>query len=286
LTKPIRITVIGADNRGDDAPTVQDLLSQVQDQVDILREVEEAISSDGTGEIVWRVTDVTKNSPITFEITPYPQTYGMDIQSRANDVVAATANGLQTLAEGGERPPHFTDKVLKKVGNLNRRVTNGLSGSRVDFSDYNNSPVYEVDHNSANNTVKKLAGILTPLHRPHREIGSVEGYIKTVGRDGFGRPILTLTTRVDGNDIKCVSSEGGLDKIGHLEVGKVIRGMRIRAHGLLLYKSPELLERIEVERVELFERKNGLPDLQDLVDPEFTGGIEAVEFIRMRRDDA
>ncbi len=122
--------------------------------------------------------------------------------------------------------------------------------------------------------------------RPHREIGSVEGYIKTVGRDGFGRPVLTLTTRVDGNDIKCVSSDGGLDKIGHLEVGKVIRGMRIRAHGLLLYKSPELLERVEVERVEMFEQKDSLPELQELIDPEFTGGIEAVEYIRMRRDNA
>jgi len=117
----------------------------------------------------------------------------------------------------------------------------------------------------------------------HREIGSVEGYIKTVGRDGFGRPILTLTTRVDSNDIKCVSSDGGLDKIGHLEVSKVIQGLRIRAHGLLLYKSPELLERVEVERVEVFEHEDKLPRLRELIDHEFTGGIEGVEFIRLRR---
>lgn len=286
MTKPIRITVKGTDNRGDDAPTVQDLLSQVQDQVDILNEVDRAISGDGAGEIVWRVTDVTKNSPITFEITPYPKTHGMDIQSRASEVVATTANGFRMLAERSERPVHFTDKVLKKVVALNKRVTNGLSGSKADFSAYIKSPNYEVNHNSAVKVVKRVDEILTPPHRPHRELGSVEGYIKTVGRDGFGRPVITLTTRIDGSDIKCVSRDGGLDKIIHLEVGKVIRGMRIRAHGILLYKSPELLERIEVERVETFDVEADLPEFQDLIDQGFSGDLDSVEYIRMGRDYA
>lgn len=286
MTKPIKITVRGTDNRGDDAPTVQDLLSQVQDQVDILKAVEEAISGDGKEKIVWRVTDVTKNSPITFEITPYPKNHGMDIQSRANDVIAATAKGLQTLMVQGERPLHFTDVVLKKIENINNRVTNGLAGSTVDFSEYEDAPQYELTHTTAAKTVKKIAEIRVPAHRPHREIGSVEGYIKTVGRDGFGRPVLTMATRIDGTDLKCVSSDGGLDRIGHLEVGAVIRGMRVRVHGLLYFKSPEALDRIEVERVELFEKTDDLPAIQDLIDPEFTGGLEAVEFMRLRRDDA
>ncbi len=131
MAKPIRIIVKGTSNRGDDAPTVKDLLSQIQDHVEILEEVEGAISSDGDNQLVWRVTDVTKNSPITFEITPYPKNYGMDIEIRANTVVKATAEGLSDIAKGGSRPIHFTDKVLKKVETFNKRVTNGLAGTAI-----------------------------------------------------------------------------------------------------------------------------------------------------------
>ena len=285
MTKPIKITVTGTDNRGDDAPMVQDLLSQIQDQVDILQAVEGAIFDDGKEKIIWRVTDVTKNSPITFEITPYPKTHEMDVQSRINNVIVATANGLQMLLIQGDRPPHFTDAVLKKIENISKRVTNGLAGSKVDFSEYEDAPQCELTHDVAAKTVKKIAEIRAPAHHLHREIGSVEGYIKTVGRDGLGRPVLTLATRIDGTDVKCVSSDGGLDKISHLEVGAVTQGLRVRAHGLLHFKSPGVLDRIEVERVECFEKEDDLPTIQDLIDPEFTGGLEAVEYMRLKRDD-
>jgi hypothetical protein len=60
LAKPIKIIVRGADNRGDDAPTVEDLLEQIQDFVAVLHSVESAVADDGKEEIVWRVTDVTR----------------------------------------------------------------------------------------------------------------------------------------------------------------------------------------------------------------------------------
>ena len=39
-----------------------------------------------------------------------------------------------------------------------------------------------------------------------KELGSVEGYVKGVGRDGFGRPVVTVTTRIDRQDVKCISN--------------------------------------------------------------------------------
>jgi hypothetical protein len=97
----------------------------------------------------------------------------------------------------------------------------------------------------------------------YREIGSIEGHVKTIGRDGFGRPVVTITTRLDNQDVKCISSDFGLDKIGHLEVGKVIKGLRVKLHGIISYKSPMILDHIEVERTELFPDKNNLPSIQD-----------------------
>ena len=285
MAKPIKIIVVGSGGLGEGAPTVDDLLSQVQDQVKILREVEGAIADDGNEELEWRVTNVSQNSPITFEVTPYPKTFGMDIERRANQVVSATAYGLETLSLKGERPRHFTDTVLKTVHRLSERVVNGLASSKLDFSEYQDAPNYEINSGSAKFIQSQILELKQPKSKPYRELGSTEGFIKTVGRDGYGRPNLLLTTRLDGQDVKCTSSDGGLDKIDHLEVGKVIRGMRVRVHGTLFFKSPGFFDRIDVDRIETFDVAS-LPTLHDLIDPDFTGGLEAVEFIQRRRQDA
>ncbi|MGH1576387.1 hypothetical protein [Planktotalea sp.] len=284
MAKPIKIVVKGTETAGDDSPTVEDLLSQVQDQVDILKEVEGAIAGDTGSELVWRVTNVTKNSPISFEITPFPKTHGMNIDNRAVEVVAATAGGLASIASGGGRPLHFTDKVLKKINGFSKRVTNGLSGTEIDFSGYDDARNFEITPRTASQTIAEIEKIVRPATKPYREIGSIEGYVKAVGRDGFGRPVVTITTRLDRQDVKCISSDAGLDKIGHLEVGKVIKGLRIKLHGLLLYKAPSVLDHIEVERTEIFPDEDKLPSILDLIDPEFTGGKLSVDYIREGRD--
>lgn len=285
MAKPIKIIVRGTETDGDDSPTVQDLLSQVQDQVDILEEVEAAIAGGNSPELVWRVTDVTKNSPITFEITPFAKTHGMNIENRAYTVVKATADGLETISKRGTRPLHFNDKVLKKINGFSKRVTNGLRGTEIDFSKYDSAENFKIDVGSARQTSAKIEEIIKPKIKPHREIGSIEGYVKTVGRDGFGRPVVTITTRLDKQDVKCVSSDAGLDKIGHLEVGRVIKGLRVKLHGIIFYKSPMVLDHMDVERTELFPDERNLPSIGDLIDLDFTGGKSSVEFIRQVRDN-
>lgn len=285
LAQPIKIIVKAIESEGDDSPTVEDLLSQVQDQVDILHEVESAIAGESGSELVWRVTDVTKNSPISFEITPFPRTHGMNIENRAIAVVKATADGLETISTKGTRPLFFNDKVLKKISGISKRVTNGLRGTEVEFSKYSGAANFYMDTKSANLTIAKIEKITRPAAKPYREIGSVEGYVKTIGRDGFGRPIVTITTRLDRQDVKCIASDAGLDKIGHLEVGKVIKGVRVKLHGLLYYKAPSVLDYVEVERTELFPDKSILPKIIDLIDRDFTGGKLSVEYIREGRED-
>ena len=135
--------------------------------------------------------------------------------------------------------------------------------------------------------VAPLQGMMVklPEMRPYRELGSVEGLVKTVGCDGYGRPIVTITTRLDGQDVKCIASDAGLDKIAHLAVSKVIRGLRVRIHGVLFYKTPAFLGHIEVDRTELFLAEDELPNIDELIDKEFTGGLSSVEFIKQVRAD-
>lgn len=285
MTKPIRITVSGTDHRGGDAPTVEDLLAQIQDFVFVLREVEEAVSGGGPDEIVWRVTNASKNSPLTFEVTPTPKRHAMNIDLRAVKVVQATARGFAQLARTGERPPYFTDQVVDRATKVYARVGNGLATTVVDFSDYDDAPNLNATRENAREVTRKLDAVKRPAPIAHRELGSLEGFISKVELDGFGRPLVWLKSRLDGQIVKCIASDKGLDRIGHFEVSEVLKGMRVRVHGLINYKDIEIIASIDVEGVHVFEPDGNLPDHHKIVSPNFTNGLEASEYLERLHSD-
>ena len=286
MAKPIKITVKGSDNHGDDAPTVEDLLTQIQDYVSVLREVEGALSEDGSEQIVWRVTNVTKNSPLTFEVTPYAKTYGVNIDGQAEKVVVATATGFKHLTDTGERPMYFTDKVISKAEKIYARVTNGLAATNVNFSEYKDAPNLEVSPSMAQKSIAQIARVKIVADAPHRELGSLEGFINKIELDGFGRPIVWLKARLDGQTIKCISCDDGLNRIGHFEVDEVLRGLRVQVHGMINYKNLEQVTTIDVEAVHVFEPDENLPSFDSIIDPEFTGGLESSAYLEALRNDA
>ena len=287
MAEPIKISVKGTDTEGEgiDAPTVEDLLSQVQDFVSILHGVERAVAEDGKEHLVWRVTDATRNSPITFEVTPFPRTHGMNIDLRAAKVVGAAANGLAQIAECADRPLHFTDDVVKRAEQLNLRVSNGLSETRIDFSNYVATCQLEMTPSAAVRTISHIAELKEPEPIKHRELGSIEGFITRVELDGFNRPIVWIRSRLDNQSVKCVSDKHGLDRIGHFEVAEVLRGLRVRVIGLIRFRDIERIELIEVESVQVFEPDQKLPDGDSIVSPDFTSGIEAAAYLETVRED-
>ena len=285
MAEPIKITIKGQDSLGIDAPTVEDLLSQIQDFVAVLHGVEEAVADGQKQEIDWRVTDVTKNSPLTFEVTPYPRRHAMNVDNRAQEVIAATANGINALADGSDRPLYFSDSLIGKVEKVFDRVANGLAETVIDTSAYLDVPPISVTKASAPSALSKLHQFRSPEPISYRELGSVEGFITRVELDGYHRPIVWLRHRVDSQLVKCVSKRRGLDRIGHYEVAEVLKGLRVQVFGLINYKDLERIASIEVDGVHVFEEDSGLPDIVDIVDSGFTGGIEAVEYLRRLRED-
>lgn len=268
MVNPIKITIQGKDSLGVDAPTVEDLLSQIQDFVAILRGVEGAVA-DGQGEeIEWRVTDVAKNSPLTIEVTPFPRRHAMNVENRAQEVVAATANGINALASETDRPLYFSDALIGKVEKIFDRVANGLSETIIDASAYRDVPPISVTKASAPSALSNLHQFRNPEPISYRELGSVEGFIARVELDGYHRPIVWLRHRLDGQLVKCVSKGRGLDRIGHYEVAEVLKGLRVQVFGLINYKDLEKIASIEVDGVHVFGEDSDLPDIADIVAPD------------------
>lgn len=120
---------------------------------------------------------------------------------------------------------------------------------------------------------------------PYRELGSVEGAITRIERDGHGRSIVWLKTRLDGDDVKCVAAGNAANRIGHVEIERVWEGLRVRITGILTFKGLGKLQEVSADNVQFFESDDKLPALNDILDTEFAKGVESVTYLKSLRSE-
>ena len=282
MTSPINFSISGH-NAETDAPTVDDLVNQVGDYVSIMRAVEEALADDGASEIEWRVTNAKKNSPLELEITPFPRRHGVNIEQRVHKVKEHTAAGLALLTAKAERPSFFNDSVLEKVERLFRRVTNGLSLTKVDYGPDIQRTV-EITPSIARTAVSHISTVRVPKEKPYRELGSVEGFLKGIDRDGFGRAIIYVKLRLNGEIVKCLVSEIAESEVERHQIGDVWKNLRVRVAGTIYYKSLGRISKIDADVVQFLRHRNELPSSSDIINKNFTGGLASAEYLEKLRN--
>jgi hypothetical protein len=260
-----------------DSPTVDDLLDQLRDYFDILGGVEEAIAEDGSRAIEWRIVKATTNTPITFEAGAFPKDFGVNIDKRAEIVTQHTALGLSALQYGGERPPYFTDTVLLRAEKMFGRVTNGLDKTIIDHGP--GLPALEITPVSARTAAANTRNVLTPKAKQYKELGSIEGNAQSIERDGFGRRILWVRYRLTGKNIKCMVSGEAERELENHQIKDVWRYRRVQVSGMLHYRGLGDMREVEAIRVRFLGDRNELPSIDDILDPDFTGGM------RLRSED-
>jgi hypothetical protein len=283
MSDPIRLE-IRAQNAETDAPTVEDLLAQIGDWNSILHGVEEAIAEDGASEIEWRVTGASKNSPLAFELTAFPRRHGMNIERRTKQVKEQISTGLSALRSKAERPSYFTETVLEKAERLFERVTNGLSLTKIELGD--DLPTIEITPPEAKLAVKNITAVRKPKEKPYREIGSLEGNLQRVERDGYGRPLLYVKLRVSGETIKCIARGSAQTEVEHHEIADIWKNKRVRVFGTIYYKALGQIMQVESDAVQFLRPREELPRPSEIVDENFTGGLKSEEYLeRLRNGD-
>jgi hypothetical protein len=278
-----KTTKLSIKARGEsDSPRVDDFIDQVRDYFEILEGVEQAIAEDGTNAIEWRIVSATTNSPIALEAQAFPTVYATNIDRRVDLVVSQTAFGLQQIRQGRERPPYFTDKVLTRVERFFERVTNGLESTIVEFGDH--LPRLEITPAVAKEAIGNVRSVLSPPDKPYTELGSVEGTAKSIDRDGWGRLILYIHGRLSGEEIKCVVTGEAADTLGEHQIREVWRGRRVQVYGKLLFKGLGRLQQVEAIKIRFLRDRSDLPDIDDIADPDFTGGLRSEDYLARLRD--
>src|SRR3954452_22427005 len=266
-----------------DSPTVEDLLEQVRDYFEILRGVEEAVAEDGSNAIEWRIVAATTNSPITFEAKAFPHDFGVNVDNRAEIVARHTALGLQQLEQKGERPPYFTDRVLARAERLFARVTNGLERTTVFYGD--DLPRLDVTPAIARRASENVRTVLKPDSRPpYEELGSIEGFVEKIEKDGWGKPVVRLRVRVTGDTVKCFVRGNALKAFEDRQIGDVWRGRRVQLFGMLKFKGLGALSQIDADEVRFMRTGAELPSIDDILDEGFTGGLSTEEYLMRVRD--
>ena len=281
MSDPIRLT-IRAQSAETDAPTVEDLLAQIGDWNSILRRVEEAIAEDGANEIEWRVTGSNKNSPLSFELTAFPRQHGMNVERRTKQVKEGISAGLSLLRSRPERPSYFTEPVLEKAERLFERVTDGLSLTKIEFGD--DLPAVEITPREAKLVARNITAVRKPKEKPYREIGSLEGTLQRVERDGYGRPLLWVKLRVSGETVKCIARGSAQTEVEHHEIADIWKNKRVRVFGTIYYKTLDQITQVESDTVQFLQPREELPRASDIIDENFTGGLKSEEYLERLRN--
>ena len=283
MTTKVEISIAG---RGEaDAPLLGDLIEQIQDFFAMLSGVAETLSGDTVEHFDWQVVGLSKNSPARIVVEAIPRAGfadGPELAARARDL---TVGGLQHLIARGERPLYFNDNVIESADRFLRRMTRDLSKTTVGAPGSANADV-TVGTVAAIEALKHIEIVreAEPVH-PYRELGSFEGYIQNVGTDGWQRPYIIIRSRLSSADVRCYLSGEALRALEQEPVAKVVwRHRRVVAVGVLKYRSVGKLSQAEISRLDFDEPHERLPQLQDIINPSFTGGLSSHEYLERVRN--
>ncbi|MBY8822215.1 hypothetical protein [Sphingomonas colocasiae] len=284
MVKPVTITIRGPEDGRADAPSVDDLLGQIRDLVDVLRGVERATEANGKNELEWRVTDARMNSPISLELTPFGHGPADAILARIDRVERTTANGFRALRAGHAQPPFFNNETLGKARKMHARVLNGLTDTLLAFDVTVEAAPVVIDAPAARKVERAIEVATAAESAPYREFGSVEGYVTKPELDGHGRAILRFRARLGGAEVKAYASGDAFHQVEALRLSDVWHGVRVRVYGVIHYKSLGVIEVINATGMEVLDR-DPLPGLDDIIDPNFSSGLTTEEFLRELRHD-
>jgi hypothetical protein len=206
----------------------------------------------------------------------------MNIERRTRQVKEQISTGLSALRSKPERPSYFTEPVLEKAERLFERVTNGLSLTKIEFGD--DLPTIEITPPQAKLAARNITAVRKPKEKPYREIGSLEGALQRVERDGYGRPLLDVKLRVSGETVKCIARGSAQSEVERHEIADIWKNKRVRVFGTIYYKALGQIIQIESDAVQFLRPRDELPRANDIIDENFTGGLKSEEYLERLRN--
>jgi hypothetical protein len=171
---------------------------------------------------------------------------------------------------------------MRKAHHIFQRVTNGLNLSEADFGDQ--LPKVQITSTVARNAARNIDLVLLRPDKPYKEIGSIEGYLQGAVLGAYSRRVVNVVERVTGEDVRCVVTGPAIAELESREIRDVWGYSRVEVHGQIHFAGLGRIDHVEAETIRFLRRRHELPQIDDIIDPDFTGGMRTEEYIERLRD--
>ena len=249
----------------------------------LLREIDTAISGKGGGMVNWYVVDSKRNEGVNEDITtiqnlaieiesklkPPPRRIRKPIRDTGSAVAQSFVTGFENIEHRGISPPYLSEFGLERLqdmmGLLHRNGARGFSAEIV-------------GERRAVSVSEKAAKTLSELLPERRsEEGSVEGTLETISVHKTKK--LVIYDSLTGKGVTCLLTEEELFKTATDSLGK-----KVIVFGKVFYNVKDEPLRIAARSIRILGAKK-LPTVAEITgsDPDFTGSLTTDEYIRSVR---
>ena len=283
MTKAYRVTVSAPKETGGVLDIIQ-VLDLVRDFFRIL--------NGGDRDVLLDVRTVFRENPLTVECVPYSKkTQEVDyasVEKNASDFVCLCD---AILSES----PSFPD-VSQPILNGAKRLLKNISEHDY-HTDYNLGPIHRsiaIERGTARCAVQALERLtatrysyLSGENSIAREFGEVDGKIVEISKHR-GVPALLINDLAWKRKIWCTLADSEIHEWEEkLTAADAWGGKRVRICGeLILDKNDLRLKEVKDGRLSVVNVPDADISLDDLFDPDFTGGLSTKEFLRRRWEGA
>jgi hypothetical protein len=259
---------------------VDDALQQVLDFLKLSDDAK-ALLEVGEAAFEWRLEWASTNSPFTLSAIAEPVGAELpDVVEYAEGIKLRVSGALQDCASGLPPPRWLSPHSARALVSLFRRNANGLASTLIDFD--GTAPAIEIDRALAEKVVPTLeiemVHLLQEVEIPVRyAYGELDGRIVSAGRYR-NRPAFQLETMLYGL-VWCVLSPELAERCGVLQsLADVWHGKPLVVLGRLSYaKGGQKVARMDVD--EIREKEVPSVKIEDVLDPEFTAGLDPVDYL-------
>ena len=244
---------------------VQDFIAALENNVEILHDLDAALSMKRRGTLRWVLGALSYGSPAIVTLHAIPTS---DKGDYGPEVTKAYLDGLEQLREGKTLPPSFSDDALEAVKKLARLSTRGIKAIQVRHG-----------QRSVDVTERIAVNIDELIGKSYESTGSIEGTVEMVTI--HGQRYFRIYDAVHGWGVPCYfrpelfeTVRFGLDK-------RIIATGRIRSDRT---GNPQSMN---VQVIDLPPDIGKLPKPSDIrgIAKGMTGGKSAEDYLRELRDD-
>ena len=260
-----------------DGVSAEGFLDVLRDTLATLQEVDKQASEFGAITLDWLVVDAGLKSPLFATLQPRPLTgKGGDHGRR---VITAYVSGLAHLANNQSPPALFSERAIRLAAGLVRVYAKGVTSIEVSMNGHRAVVTKQVAQN-ANAAVKQLELARAKQSGQSIEYGTIEGQLKELAVQS-GRDKMIIVDSLTSHETRCYIRSHELE-----DKARMYWKYRVAASGEITSDrlTGDPIEMLVDDIYPLRDRSN-LPQIDDIIGIDITGGIESSEYVASLRDD-